>query len=102
MSFQQVAELLGGQTVDTDGLRLQLADLAHGLAHSLDEPLPLGLHLAGGNVIVDDLQLAGLAHVGRPDGHARRNAEALEYRSEEHKSELQSRIRTTFAGFFFK
>src|SRR3546814_1511219 len=79
MRFQHVAERLGGQTGDAHGLRLQLADLASRLAHSLGEPLPLGLHLAGGNMILDDLQLAGLAHMSRPDGHAWRNAETLEY-----------------------
>src|SRR3546814_12672837 len=40
----------------------------------------LGFHLAGGDVVLDDLEIAGLAHIGRPDRHARRHAEPLEHK----------------------
>src|SRR3546814_16189004 len=78
--LQQVAEFLGGQPVDADGLGLQLADLAHRLRGGPGEPRFLGFHLAGGDAVLDDLEIAGLAHIGRPDRHARPHDEPLEHK----------------------
>src|SRR3546814_20925765 len=50
------------------------------LFRSPGEPRFLGFHLAGGDVVLDDLEIAGLAHIGRPDRHARRHAEPLEHK----------------------
>ena len=75
---EQVAELLGGAAGQGQGLASQLFDLFAGARHGVDEAFALGLDGARRDGVLGHLEGAWLDDVGRADGDAGGDADAIE------------------------
>ena len=78
MGVEKISELFRRSAVKGAGLGLELVDLPLAPGDRLLQAFQFRGDLGARNLVLGHLDLAGFPHMGRPDGHAGRDGEALQ------------------------